>query len=308
MRMIIMAICLGLGLGLAGAAGAADEVELAFWRSVEDGGTRADYQAYLSRYPNGDFADLARNRLSVKTASTTSSSSPSTTPDGGLTKPERIRAQTALVRLGYDTRGIDGIFGPGTRGAIRNWQEDRGLAVTGFLTRRQYDKLTSEETAKRRNSDIEDWREAKADDTIASYKRYLRRQPDGNHVDKARRRIDKKLDEMGQRGVSQDERREAKLGLTRRQRVEIEDRLDAAGFRPGPTDGEFDRRTRSAIADFRGSEGLPRHGYVDRPMLRRLVAKTGGSRAADPNEDFSDFAAGAAVGALVLGGIVLLAD
>lgn len=40
-----------------------EEVELAFWKSVETGGVREEYKAYLERYPEGSFAVLARARL-----------------------------------------------------------------------------------------------------------------------------------------------------------------------------------------------------------------------------------------------------
>lgn len=40
-----------------------NEVELAFWRSVEASDQPADYLAYIERYPEGVFAALARNRL-----------------------------------------------------------------------------------------------------------------------------------------------------------------------------------------------------------------------------------------------------
>ena len=39
------------------------ETELLFWQSVKDSQDAADYQAYLRRYPNGRFAEIARNRL-----------------------------------------------------------------------------------------------------------------------------------------------------------------------------------------------------------------------------------------------------
>jgi hypothetical protein len=38
-------------------------VELAFWNSIKDSQTAAEYQAYLSQYPNGAFAALARQRV-----------------------------------------------------------------------------------------------------------------------------------------------------------------------------------------------------------------------------------------------------
>lgn len=39
--------------------------ETAFWNSIKDGKDRAEFEAYLKRYPNGNFASLAQNRLAV---------------------------------------------------------------------------------------------------------------------------------------------------------------------------------------------------------------------------------------------------
>ena len=41
--------------------------------------------------------------------------------------------QASLARKGYYIGGVDGAMGPRTRGAIRAWQADCGLAVTGTL-------------------------------------------------------------------------------------------------------------------------------------------------------------------------------
>ncbi|MDO8933998.1 MAG: caspase family protein [Rhodocyclaceae bacterium] len=38
-------------------------LELAFWESADRGNTAADYTAYLNKYADGQFAELARNRL-----------------------------------------------------------------------------------------------------------------------------------------------------------------------------------------------------------------------------------------------------
>lgn len=49
-----------------GAAAAGDiTIENTFWTSIKDGTERADFEAYLKRYPHGHFADLARNRLAA---------------------------------------------------------------------------------------------------------------------------------------------------------------------------------------------------------------------------------------------------
>jgi class 3 adenylate cyclase len=47
---------------------APEEVELAFWKSVETSGLQEEYEAYLDRYPEGTFAVLARARLAIPAA------------------------------------------------------------------------------------------------------------------------------------------------------------------------------------------------------------------------------------------------
>ena len=42
---------------------ASSEVELVFWQSIVNSTTPADFEAYLRRFPNGVFSDLAQNRL-----------------------------------------------------------------------------------------------------------------------------------------------------------------------------------------------------------------------------------------------------
>lgn len=42
-------------------------------------------------------------------------------------------AQDDLNTLGYRTNGLDGIFGPATQNAVREYQRTRGLAVDGIV-------------------------------------------------------------------------------------------------------------------------------------------------------------------------------
>ena len=51
-----------------------------------------------------------------------------------LTIAERVDLQRRLIRLGYPANRTDGVFGPGTRRAIADWQADEGETVTGYLT------------------------------------------------------------------------------------------------------------------------------------------------------------------------------
>lgn len=53
-------------------------------------------------------------------------------PDAfGLRQKDRIDLQKRLTRLGYDTGGDDGVFGPKTRSAIAGFQQSQGLRPDG---------------------------------------------------------------------------------------------------------------------------------------------------------------------------------
>lgn len=60
-----------------------------------------------------------------------------------LTRTERREIQGRLVSLGYDTRGVDGVFGAGSRAGISDWQQEMPVAATGYLNRPQLDYLNA---------------------------------------------------------------------------------------------------------------------------------------------------------------------
>ena len=41
-------------------------LEIAYWQSAQASNNAADLDAYLKRYPQGQFADLAHNRQSIR--------------------------------------------------------------------------------------------------------------------------------------------------------------------------------------------------------------------------------------------------
>lgn len=61
--------------------------------------------------------------------------------DGPLTREQRIGAQTALTKMGYDTQGVDGVIGANTRAALRRWQAANGRTADGYLTDTLADEL-----------------------------------------------------------------------------------------------------------------------------------------------------------------------
>lgn len=49
--------------------------------------------------------------------------------------------QEKLVKLGYNTNGVDGIFGSGTYSAVREFQKTRGLSIDGIVGQNTWRKL-----------------------------------------------------------------------------------------------------------------------------------------------------------------------
>lgn len=60
-----------------------------------------------------------------------------------LDRAGRIAVQRRLNLLGYSTRGVDGVFGPGTRAGISQWQLKNGLPVSGYLAADQLSVLNA---------------------------------------------------------------------------------------------------------------------------------------------------------------------
>lgn len=67
--------------------------------------------------------------------------------EAALSGESRRQLQIALRWAGVYDAGIDGAFGRGTRAAMRQWQEERGLEGTGVLTTGQRETLLREYNA-----------------------------------------------------------------------------------------------------------------------------------------------------------------
>lgn len=107
----------------------------------------------------------------------------------GLSRSERRSIQQDLSDLGFDPNGIDGLFGNGTRAAIRAWQRQARLARSGYLDAAQIARLHQDADTARIDLNARDrsyWARTGADGSERGLRLYLQRYPNGQFANRAR--------------------------------------------------------------------------------------------------------------------------
>ena len=87
--------------------------------------------AAIKRYNNSDAYAIGVGHLSDRIGGAGPLRAGFPPDANGLTKDDRIALQRRLTQRGFDTGGSDGVIGPNTQQAIRDYQSSRGLPVTG---------------------------------------------------------------------------------------------------------------------------------------------------------------------------------
>ena len=108
------------------------DVEEVFWDSVKECTSARQIQTYLEQYPSGRYVTQAQACLEDLEKRL------------GLDRTARTSVQQGLTVLDYSPGPADGSFGPTTRQAIQAWQQAKGYAATGYLTRDQADTLIAQ--------------------------------------------------------------------------------------------------------------------------------------------------------------------
>lgn len=176
--------------------------ETVFWDVVKSVGTADAFGAYLRAYPSGRYAPLAR--AAMRELEGAASPTPQAAENAlGLGTGARRNIQRDLSLLGFDPRGIDGIFGPGTRAALTAWQKASGYSATGYLTATEVRALSDaadvraaelerEAAARKAQEEQRDtayWRDTGRGGDETGLRAYLERYPDGLYSDIATARL-----------------------------------------------------------------------------------------------------------------------
>lgn len=166
--------------------------EHAFWAASQSTGTVNAYRGYLTRYDKGLFADQARAAIArIKAEPALRAQADETALN--LSRDVRRQIQRDLSLIGFNPRGIDGIFGRGSRAAISAFQTANSQDATGFVTQPQIKALSTQaETtalelerkarARERELDRKDreyWNATGTEGDESGLRTYLERYPDG---------------------------------------------------------------------------------------------------------------------------------
>ncbi len=169
-----------------------DASEKAFWDATKSINTEFGFEGYLNKYPGGLFVEEARAEI-ARIKAEPGLRAEANEKALGLTRDARREIQRSLTLLDYDPKGIDGIFGKGSRAAITKFQTVNGLEPTGFVTASMMTQLEAqaerrsaelEAEAERRRIELERqdrayWRETGALGDEVGLRSYLERYPDG---------------------------------------------------------------------------------------------------------------------------------
>lgn len=251
-----------------------DQGELSYWSAVQDIGGLEPLEAYLRRYPQGRFAVQARQQAAeirsepLRQAQTEEEAL-------NLSRDARREVQRNLSLLGFDPKGIDGLFGRGSRAAIAAYQRARGLPDTGYLSRPMLTRLGQEAAARAAQLEAEarqrQEQEAAADrqwwnatgrvGDEAGLRAYLNRYPDGEYAAIAQERLDqieakRRAETRGEERAAWDSARESNTIAGFRQFL---DRYPQSGFADAARariEGlQMQENNRAQIEVDRGQEG-----------------------------------------------------
>lgn len=194
---------------------AVDEPEA--WEQARRLDTIAAYQAYLSAFPDG--AHLGEANGLIKEIETEPNRAARLAEDAlVLGREQRMEIQRDLSILEFNPRGIDGIFGPGSRNAIAGWQGANGYPSTGFLSREQITRLDAQgerraaeleaEAEARRleqeRQDREYWQATGTAGDEPGLRAYLKRYPDGLFAEVAQNRLSEYEEQKRAAAAAQD--------------------------------------------------------------------------------------------------------
>jgi hypothetical protein len=110
-------------------------IEVAFWNSIKDEKNPHLFEAYLKRYPNGAFADIARITLEELKAAAPTPTPAQADDSAQISDPVLLNElRDRLYELNFDPGPLDGPLTDAARKAIQEFQQQISVPPTGIAT------------------------------------------------------------------------------------------------------------------------------------------------------------------------------
>jgi peptidoglycan hydrolase-like protein with peptidoglycan-binding domain len=187
--------------------------------------------------------------------------------------------QSRLNDLGYNAGPEDGVYGPTTRSAVREFQSDQGLPMTGEASTSLLARI-QQATGESADKDQRHVQMVLATQKALEARGYSVGAVDGKvtpqttaavrtYQSDAGIAINGRID--GDLLQRLEQNQEQAAGMTHGEIVqEIQRSLNQRGYKAGPSDGVFGPGTRTAILTYQSDAGLPQTGEASRHLLRHL--------------------------------------
>ena len=206
-----------------------------------------------------------------------------------------LNAQIALNRMGYNAGPADGVMGPKTRDAIRTYQADKGMAVTGQLTRQLFDSMNT--------GGADNTQTTVSSDVVSNIQSELRRR--GYDVPVVSGTLDAKTTQairayQNQSGLRVSGQPSAELLAQLRSSqgtVDVQSQrslvttaqaaLNNLGYNAGPVDGVFGPSTRSAVRAYQSDNSLPVTGEVTQSLIAQLQSQGSSGQVENQQHDLN---------------------
>jgi hypothetical protein len=110
-------------------------LELVFWESIKNEKNPRLFEAYLNRYPNGTFAEIAKVMLQDAKVAALHAASDGAGDKAAITDPVLVReVRERLYELNFDPGPFNGPVGEPARQAIREFQQMSNLSRDGEMS------------------------------------------------------------------------------------------------------------------------------------------------------------------------------
>ena len=227
-----------------------------FWESVKDSEDPADIQVYLDRYPGGAYEVLARNRLKrMEGTATEADPSPSTADASSLSD------RMAAARLAVEEKFWALVETSDEPGDIEAYLEQYPKGVYAPLARLRLSHLRRAGAAAQ---------ESASAPAGPAPRNAVVESPAASAQAKSTEMTPSDLTPVRPVAPPSPQSAESALALKRSERRLVQRGLALLGFSPGPADGVFGPRTRSAIRAYREQKRLAGGEYLTAELSEAL--------------------------------------